>query len=164
MRLYSVSIQPLIGIDTSTEIEMRIAIETSNGIQKSVGIGARSKTMTLNRIECQNQYSSSNVPYVKTRIFKVSVCSVSSNKLHPFGPESLIRWKLMHARSFLIPVHAALTVRSAGNAISPSSTFCFPTVIHVGLFVSLHPTLRHKLLSRGICLRDLNAIFCGKIA
>ena len=35
---------------------MRIAIETSNGIQKSVGIGARIKTMTLNRIECQNQY------------------------------------------------------------------------------------------------------------
>ena len=59
-------------------------------------------------------------------------------------------WKLMQTGSFLIPVHAALTVRSAGNAILPSSTFCFPTVIHVGLFLSLHPTLRQKLLSRGI--------------
>ena len=52
VRLYSIRIRPLIGIDTLTEIEMRIAIDTSNGIEKRVGIGVRVKMITLNRIEC----------------------------------------------------------------------------------------------------------------
>ena len=82
------------------------------------------------------------------RIFKVSfgerrvprggifeVWSVPSNKLHPFGLESLIRWKLMHLRSFLASVLAALTFTSASKATTPSSTFWFPTVIHVGLLL-----------------------------
>lgn len=56
MRLYSTRIRPLIGIIALTEIEVLIAIETSNGIEKRVGIGARIKMMTLNGIECQNQY------------------------------------------------------------------------------------------------------------
>ena len=65
----------------------------------------------------------------------------------------------MNTRSFLIPVHAALTVRSAGNTISPSSTFCFPALIHVGFFVSLHPTLHHKLLSHGILIARFECHF-----
>ena len=56
MRLYSIRIQLLIGIDALTEIEVLIAIETSNGIEKCVGIGARIKMMMLNGIEYQNQY------------------------------------------------------------------------------------------------------------
>ena len=51
--LYSVRIRPLVGIHTLTdEIEMHIAIETSNDIEKPVGIGARIKMITRNRIEC----------------------------------------------------------------------------------------------------------------
>lgn len=55
MRLYSTRIRLLIGIIALTEIEVLIAIETSNGIEKRVGIGARIKMMTLSGIECQNQ-------------------------------------------------------------------------------------------------------------
>lgn len=50
--LYSIRLWLLIGIHTLTEIEMRIAIEMSNGIEKRVGMGARIKMITLNRIEC----------------------------------------------------------------------------------------------------------------
>ena len=85
-----------------------------------------------------------------------------SNKLHPFGPESLIRWKLMHQLSFLVCVLAALTVRSASNAISPSSTFWFPAVIHIGLlFCTQHyvTSLCHVVFWP----RNLNATFCSKI-
>lgn len=56
MRLYSTRIWLLIGIIALTEIEVLIAIETSKGIEKHVGIGARIKMMTLNGSEFQNQY------------------------------------------------------------------------------------------------------------
>ena len=56
---------------------------------------------------------------LRGRIFEV--WSVPSNKLHPFSPES-----------FQFFLHL-LIVRSASSAISPSSAFSFPTVIHIGL-------------------------------
>ena len=84
---------------------------------------------------------------LRGRIFEV--WSVPSNKLHPFSPES-----------FQFFLHL-LIVRSASSAISPSSAFSFPTVIHFGLLF-LHLTLRHKLVSSGILAAQF-AIFCSKI-